>query len=335
MQQIPPPPAMFQLLQAQGLQLVDSPPETNIQPLQGGRNNRLWRLLTQTGPVVLKAYFPDARPRLETEWQFLTHAQTQGLRSVPLPLGQAPAERLALYSWEAGSALTPQTLTTEHIQQYLDFLFALNPPSSDISAFAPASDSCFSLVEHRESLAQRIARLQAATLLNAKAQTLLQTQLLPLWQESAAVLAKFRNQDQPIQTSQIWLSPSDVGFHNALLRPDGHLVFLDFEYAGRDHRLKTLADLMTSVGVPLPFSAYDQVERMLINLDTGEIPLFRALLPLHQLKWCCILMGLFSPAQASRRDFAGVLSEHMLVQQLHRLQVALDRTQSWLKLAQN
>ena len=51
------------------------------------------------------------------------------------------------------------------------------------------------------------------------------------------------------------LSPSDFGFHNALRRPDGTIVFVDFEYFGWDDPAKMMADAMLHPGNPA-FTGY-------------------------------------------------------------------------------
>ncbi len=332
-----PPFEYTRLLQALSLELdLSSQAEKPaIQVLSGGRNNRLWRLQTQTGPVILKAYFPDARPRLQTEWDFLQHAQKLGLKSVPRPLACDEAARLAVYSWETGVSLTETNLTQGPIHQYLAFLNALNPGQQNPLDFAPASDSCLSWSEHLLSLEKRIKSLSETPLNAPEAAEMLSLELLPLWQSIKMKLAAWLERKQAFAATELWLSPSDVGFHNALLRPNGQLVFFDFEYAGRDMRLKTLADLLTSVGVPLPLEALNWVEADLRAQGASEEQLmqFRQLLPLHQLKWCCILMGLFSPAAARRRDFAGGNALAMRAAQIVRIRSALARTRYWQNLA--
>ena len=47
------------------------------------------------------------------------------------------------------------------------------------------------------------------------------------------------------------LSPSDFGFHNAILKESGDLVFLDFEYFGRDDPVKLMADFIWHPGMKL------------------------------------------------------------------------------------
>ena len=56
--------------------------------------------------------------------------------------------------------------------------------------------------------------------------------------------------DERIPGSDIRLSPSDFGFHNALEDKNGTLIFMDFEYAGPDHPGKIVCDLFLSAPNP-------------------------------------------------------------------------------------
>ena len=47
-----------------------------------------------------------------------------------------------------------------------------------------------------------------------------------------------------LPVEQRTLSPSDFGFHNALRRPDGRVVFLDLEYFGWDDPAKMISDFL-------------------------------------------------------------------------------------------
>src|SRR5581483_2047702 len=103
------------------------------------------------------------------------------------------------------------------------------------------------------------------------------------------------------------ISPSDFGFHNALLKPDGKLCFIDFEYAGWDDPAKTVCDFFCQPSVPVD-------RKHLGRFVEGIIPGFqdperleqriRALLPVYGIKWCCILLNEFLPVGKARRRFA-------------------------------
>ena len=53
----------------------------SLEPLDGGKNNRVYRLETESGPVLLKSYFrhpDDPRDRLGTEVAFANFAWKHG-----------------------------------------------------------------------------------------------------------------------------------------------------------------------------------------------------------------------------------------------------------------
>ncbi len=103
------------------------------------------------------------------------------------------------------------------------------------------------------------------------------------------------------------LSPSDFGFHNALLTPDGTLRFLDFEYAGWDDPAKLVCDFFCQPRVPVGLEFWSRMVGALgEGLGMGDSLEARAalLLPAYRLKWCCILLNEFLPTALARRAFA-------------------------------
>ena len=103
------------------------------------------------------------------------------------------------------------------------------------------------------------------------------------------------------------LSPSDFGFHNALIDEKGHATFLDFEYAGRDDPAKLICDFFCQpeLAPPLPHYA-DFTGRLATALDLADEDLWRArlLLNAYRIKWVCIMLNEFQSVGARRRAFA-------------------------------
>ncbi|MFX9699951.1 hypothetical protein ABTP10_19680, partial [Acinetobacter baumannii] len=75
--------------------------------------------------------------------------------------------------------------------------------------------------------------------------------------------------DAAIDPSARCLSPSDFGFHNAVQRPEGQIVFVDFEYFGWDDPVKLTCDFMLHPGMDLPDDLAQRFRR-------GMARLFRA-----------------------------------------------------------
>jgi hypothetical protein len=285
--------------------------------LAGGRNNQVYRLDTSDGvALVLKRYFKDprdTRDRLGAEWSFITHAWSRGIRVVPEPLACDGAEQAGLYGFVQGRKLAASELTKAHVDAAIDFVLAVNQRPRP--HFAPGSEACFSLAEHIATVERRVARL--ATLDPAaphadEAQHLVSVKLFPAWKVVKARLAAGAEAaelapDQALDLHACCLSPSDFGFHNALVDDEGHLTFLDFEYAGRDDPAKLVSDFFCQPEVPVPLAYHAHfIDRMSegLGLDAAAVVRCRLLLDAYQIKWTCIILNDFLPLGAARRAFA-------------------------------
>ncbi|WP_316228746.1 aminoglycoside phosphotransferase family protein [Bradyrhizobium sp. SZCCHNR1045] len=284
--------------------------------LAGGRNNQVYRLEADDGPLVLKRYFTDARDsrdRLGAEWSFISHAWSRGIRAVPEPLACDRAEQAGLYSFIEGRKLTAAELTPGHVEAAIEFVLAVN--ARPRPALAPGSEACFSLAEHIATVERRVARL--ATLDSevphvAEARQLVSAQLQPTWAAvKAGILSGASAEglalDAAISADQNCLSPSDFGFHNALIDDAGKLTFLDFEYAGRDDPAKLVSDFFCQPEVPVPLAVHEHfIERLTqgLGLDAASVARCRLLLDAYQIKWTCIILNDFLPLGAARRAFA-------------------------------
>jgi hypothetical protein len=270
--------------------------------------------------VLLKAYFQhpaDTRDRLNTEFSFCRFAWDHGLRCVPRPLASERAAGLGLYEFIPGRRLSPGEIGMLEVEQALDFYCALNCHKLAIGAAAlpRGSEACFTLAEHLACVEKRITSLAAidSTIpANAEAAVFVRDQLAPTWQR---VKTHFSTQaaqrrlalDQLLSEPDRCLSPSDFGFHNAILATDGRLRFIDFEYSGWDDPAKLVCDFFCQPAVPVPANYFgpfvDRVTAALSDpaLHTGRIEL---LLPVYRIKWCCIMLNEFLPTGRQRRSFA-------------------------------
>jgi hypothetical protein len=285
--------------------------------LAGGKNNQVFRIETEAGtPLVLKRYFTDPRDprdRLRAEWEFLQHAWSRGIRAIPEPLARDVAAHAGLYSFVEGRKLLASELRPAHIEAAIDFMLAVNvPPRAPLS---PASEACFRLAEHITTVERRVARL--ATLDPdaphvSEAQFFVWTGLLPAWNAVKSRLATDARAaglsiDDPISTDDRCLSPSDFGFHNALVDEAGHLTFLDFEYAGCDDPAKLASDFFCQPEIPVPLACHATfISRMSegLKLDEKGQARCRMLLDAYRIKWTCIILNDFLPLGAARRAFA-------------------------------
>lgn len=302
-------------------------PPFNMERIRAGRNSEVHRISNPNGQWILKNYYKhssDKRDRLGTEFGFLTYLKNAGIVVVARPLGMDHALQCALYAYLPG--IRPVAITPAHISQAVHFIKTINLSRNATNALAlpKAADACFSWQAHMELAASRIDRLlsvQPKQALDVEALKFVRELLLPLW------LRLKENLMQALEPSQMGLplpmvdriiSPSDFGFHN-VLEKQGELFFLDFEYAGWDDPAKLICDFICQPELPVTQRQSQQfINELLPGLPHPDTLKCRVelLLPVHRLKWCCILLNEFRLDDRNRRLHAGVGSDGLLADQL-------------------
>lgn len=308
-------PAIGQLIAASGGSTTDF----SLLPIAVSGNNRVFALTAGGVKQVLKWYFhdpADLRDRLGAEFAFSRHAWDNGLRSTPRPIAKDPGHHLALYEFVEGERLLPEQVDASAVRQASGFLASLNTAASRASAQAlpMASEACFSVAAHAAMVDARLKRfdgLQPESDADHAAVDFV-GELRGRWAAirqalDAGCRSLGLDPAAELPQSQRCLSPSDFGFHNALVRPGGAFCFLDFEYAGWDDPAKAIGDFFAHPGVPVPREHFDRfVADVLAPFSEPEAMAARARLlePVFQVKWCCIILNEFLPVGARRRRFA-------------------------------
>lgn len=294
--------------------------EFTLTQLNGGANNRVFRVDTGAGSYLLKSYFrhvEDPRDRLTTEYSFMRFAWDNGIRCIPEPIACSNDDGIALYDFIQGEKPEPSHITEREVSQAVDFYKDLNHLKQEKGAknLPIGSEACFSVSEHLQCVSKRVARLRTvkdSSEVNGQAVRFIARDLSDAWETTADAIAVAAqtigvSPDQEIVADDRCLSPSDFGFHNALVASDGNLRFIDFEYAGWDDPAKMVCDFFCQPAIPLPPRYRDLfIERATSGLpDPGLLRRRIALLlPAYMIKWCCILLNDFLPIGRKRRDFA-------------------------------
>lgn len=300
-------------------------PVRAVAPMAGGANNRVFRVEAGGGTYLLKSYFrhpDDPRDRLGTEWAFARFAWAAGVRCVPEPLVCHPGAGLGLFEFIPGRPMHGTVVGEAEVDQALDFFRTLNRAkvSPDASALPAASESCFTLEDHFTTVGRRVERLRGiavGTAIDQDASKFIGAELVPVWRQvlataRAAAAAYGLPFDRPLAVADRCLSPSDFGYHNALVGADGRLRFIDFEYAGWDDPAKLVCDFFCQPAVPAPAGAFDRfAAAVAAEFPDPHSHLARATLlhPVYRAKWACIMLNEFLPVGGSRRTFSGTAAE--------------------------
>jgi hypothetical protein len=313
-----------------------------IERLHGGANNAVFRVDVPAGIFLLKQYFAqrdDDRDRFGAEVAFCRFAWDRGIRAGPKLLASCREQRLALFEFIAGRPVSPPEIDAVLIGQAVRFCRQLQDVQADPEAAAlpAAAESCFSIQQHLACVERRIRRLQMiepSSDLERDAMRFARGDLHRRWEETRDGTLRQCHAwgaapEQELQIADRVLSPSDFGFHNALLDPEGNVRFLDFEYAGWDDPAKLVCDFFCQVDVPVSRSFLrgfaEAIAERLPN-PPRIVQRIELLLPVYQVKWCCIVLNEFLPEARARRRFsaADVRPDRQPALQLQKAQTLLD-----------
>lgn len=310
----------------------------NIAPVGGGNNNRIFRVEAEDGGCyALKIYdanSEDGGYRLDAEYRALSFIWSHGIRSVPKPLAVDPERVCALLGWIDGEAVSDPRASD--VASALAFLAELRRLAITGSAIIlpEAKEACLSGAEVVEQIEDRHDRLMEFAQRDGELVRFLDGDFAEAFERIAAASYQgyqFAGLDfeMPAAPGQCTLSPSDFGFHNALRRGEGDLVFVDFEYFGWDDPAKLVSDFLLHPGMTLS----DELKRLFVAgahevfADDPEFAArLRLLHPLFGLRWCLILLNEFLPERWQRRAFAGAQDRaRRLAEQLGKARAMLSQ----------
>lgn len=289
--------------------------ELTLDALANSGNNRVFRMEAPEGTFIVKQYFQhpdDPRDRFTAERAFYLYLWDAGIRRTPEPVQWLLDDRLAVFEFLFGEK--PVMAEPALVATALDFFRELNASrgSTNAAALPKASEACFSLREHLDCIGRRVARLDGISGksdIDRAAACFAKDKILPAWNNirSRVEQTPYPNGiDSMLSQGSRCVSPSDFGFHNSIVSASGRLRFFDFEYSGWDDPAKTICDFFCQPAVPVDHSEFESFLAALRDIFPNSALDARArmLLPVYQIKWCCIILNEFLPTSAARRRFA-------------------------------
>ena len=274
-----------------------------------GANNRLFKVNCTNGIQCALKYYPesegDKRNRLMTEFACLQFLAPRCNGVVPEVLGYDEDARISLYQWIEGEVI--ETPCSSDIQAALAFVERLKVLGNETAAgkFSEASEACLTFRELIWQIETRYKKLLAVSDQDPDLAVFLKDHFQPRF--------LFLSRKLPVADvayANMCLSSSDFGFHNALRRRDGRLVFIDFEYFGWDDPVKLVCDFLLHPAMDLGITERGQFwvgAKELFADDPTFQDRFYSFYPYYALRWSMILLNEFLPECWQRRQAAGTL----------------------------
>lgn len=272
-----------------------------LAPLGGGGRHRVHAVARGERKAALKIYEAPSQGRdafvRETAVHRLLAEHVPG--SVPQLLGSDPTLRCVLFSWVEGRKLRVGEINPGAVRRMANFVVAINTPALRDAArgmdLPQASDAAFTIAGHLGVALARLEGLRAGSdqdPLREELDSFVAGTLLP----AIDSLGGRNGHDIALRDAERVFSPSDFGFHNAIVGPAGDFCFIDFEHAGWDDPAKMAADFILQPECRLDAanagSFIGAMEHS--GVFSGSLrERVQALLPVQALKWTAIMLNVF------------------------------------------
>lgn len=301
-----------------------------IERISEGFNGQVYKLTARNDKLYVgKFYFrhqTDGRDRLKTEVLSLRLLWEEGVRCIPRPLAVNQKMACVIYEFVDGKKIQWEQLTLNDLEQCTHFIEQLRAIARrcEYEKFNPASEACFSFQALVGNLNWRLSRLEPSAEQYPELCSFLNNELKPFYQQSLDEARKRFDGffEDEISQEEKTLSPSDFGFHNALKRKDGEIVFLDFEYFGWDDPAKLIIDFLLHPAMRISDTLKKNFFHSAVSIFPNDSRLFdriRRVYPFYGVKWCLIFLNEFRNDGWARRRFAKTESSQRSVMQNQQL----------------
>ena len=272
--------------------------------ISGSGNNSIYKVLSGKDIFALKFYRQDPeddRDRLGTEIAALQFMQANAVENVPTSIAHDVTTNSALFQWISGSPIvSPDETHFKAAMHFTDQLFEISA-STQTRQWNLASGACLSLSDVIQQTAARLDRFCGMENLPSECAKFIETEFRTRYGEIFDRQLEKASKvgidpESALQSEAHILSPSDFGFHNALQTPSGDIIFLDFEYFGRDAPFKLICDFILHPGMNLPMSGWPPVISgfsKIYRLNHQERHQITIALPLFALRWCMIMLNVY------------------------------------------
>jgi len=278
--------------------------ESTLVQLKGGINNRVYRC----GDLhfwVIKGYEPlkpGLRDRMQAEVEFLQYSVQVAPEFTPSLIHVDAGHRCVVMEHVDGEAfqegVPPPPLAIDYA---VDFFKRLNADFAIArqTIRQNAAEGFLGLAEHLENIHQRLAGMTCDHI-HAEIKPQAELLLASLRYRFKIISEKTVNEivsgklNDTIQPEDCCISPSDFGFHNAILSRGG-VRFIDFEFSGWDDPAKAAIDFILQPRIPLKQGTSPLLASMNPEQYNNIKKRYETLLPILSLKWICIILSVLNP----------------------------------------
>ena len=185
-------------------------------------------------------------------------------------------------------------ITSKNITEAINFLKILNMISKENINYHYATEACLNANDLINQIDNRFTNLRSIkskyfdkTLdklneINVK----LKNRAYNIWPKE--------NIEKNLKREFLTFSPSDFGFHNAIIKENNSITFIDFEYFGLDDPVKLISDFLWHPAMSLSINQKKMFTKKFLEIFNNDNLLkqrLNAAFPLYGLRWCLIILN--------------------------------------------
>ncbi len=292
------------------------------QPASGGGNSRVYKVSLHNGSTfALKRYsevLSYDRDRLGTEVAACRLLHNHGLDRVPVVIRKDVDNQIGVFEWIKGNI--PASPTSENLSQLLAFVAQLNGlrESKALTQLSNATEACLSGQEICRQIQIRRDRFTEFKIKYSDIANFLETIFDPLFPQVVDWAKRHWPQNllfnEALPVERRTLSPSDLGFHNAIWGESGNLHVIDLEYFGWDDPVKLASDFWWHPGMALNHQLRKRWITEVTDIfhqDEAFSSRLYAAHPLYGLRWAMIVLKPFMSNDAIHKASAIAVQEQL------------------------
>ena len=293
-----------------------------IKTVKSGKNSKIYKINTDKKKIILKSYYGKKNLRIRKEFQFYKYLNQTNIDNVVTPIAFDFKNNLVALPYIVGNKI--HKVQNKHIIQLSNFINKINRKNIYSRKIGLAVEGINNRKNHITICQNRINKLKLVDKKSAIKKELylfLREKIIPTFK----ILKNKINDKKILYQSKYKLykkdmiiSPSDFGFHN-VVESKKKIFFFDFEYGGYDDPVKLICDFYCQPNQKVSIKQKEKFKKMIIKKYKNYKQLdylISELLPIHHLKWCCIILNEFIPSKLSIRKHAGQLKNDVLQSQL-------------------
>ena len=282
----------------------------SVKNIKGRGNSDVYKIEMESGHDYAGKYYPDmtfdCRKRLLKESNAYKFLHSNKIELVPKNIFADENLNFGLNEWING--LEINQINDSHINSAVEFIYSLAKLSKETryKKFSLASSACISGKMIEEQIIERYSEINEYADINLGLRRFLEGKFSQYFKKILTASKKIwpGSFEEYLQNYYQFLSPSDFGFHNALLTKDS-LFFFDFEYFGWDDPVKLSCDFILNPGMSLTNSQKKLWLRKIKDIfssDTYFKDRLRASYCLYGLCWCLIQLKIFCEDDVDKRN---------------------------------